>query len=171
MVIALGAAAIIGTGCRSIEIQPVRTITVAGSVEPFIDGRIASFAGEPGRLADDVPRAIKRSHWGMIRIDQVSNEQANSAGETTTMTIVRADALLPDGRTAQIVAWGSGQDRVTAAIRMVRFGDAAEHDRYLNTLAQVLDGKPKRVRAGTFDLPPTAHATSDPLPTEVPGQR
>ncbi|MCE9589140.1 MAG: hypothetical protein K8S99_01295 [Planctomycetes bacterium] len=106
---------------------------------------VAKIKGDPARLSDDVKRAVKRSHWGLLRLMDAPK------GTDAPMS---AAALLPDGRHATIlVTPGSAGGENTVAVRVGQFGDANEERAFLQTLADTLRGKPKPVRDSKFTLP------------------
>jgi len=110
------------------------------------------------RLGDDLPRAIEAVHWAVIRMAlrpaalEVPEESLDDQGRATAM-VWRADALMPDGREARIVAWTPDPQQVAVAVRVGSFGDAAEEQRFVDALREVLDGPPKRKRRDKFVLP------------------
>lgn len=88
-------------------------------------------------------RAIQRSHWGVVRVDV----------EREPVVDVHAEALLPDGRTAWVRAWGADAATVNATVSVGRFGDADLERAYLQTLRDTLAGKPKPYRNWKYSLP------------------
>lgn len=103
----------------------------------------ARVEGERSRLADDIRRAIKRSHWGLVRF----TEAENAGG------VMRAEAMLADGRVVTIVLEPGEAETHTVAVRVGRFGDAAVETAYLQVLADTLCDTPKPPRDAKFHLP------------------
>ena len=119
-----------------------------GLDEPFEDSSTANWPADPGRLATDIRRAFRELDWGRMYIRK--DPAAADHGE-----VVRAAALLPDGRLATIIAWPATDDGVSVGVglRVGRFGDRDREQQFVNMLAKLLAGKPAPVRGGSFALP------------------
>ncbi len=135
--------------CTRPHVRPLEYLTAPGIEEPFPSGSYAELPGDARRLPEDVQRAVERVHWGLIHFEGPLPSRPADAMATT----VRAEALLPDGRTAAIVAWPSIVGGVGLAIRVGPFGDPREERAFAAVLAKTLAGKPKPKRGGTFEIP------------------
>lgn len=135
-------------GCTPIvKIRPVATIT-----QPSItDGRVtqgsyAEVNGEYEQLPADIPRTIKKVHWGLLSI---------SASDTTVLQRepIHANALAPDGRTIEILAWELRKGVIAITLQGGRFGSRELESVFITRLQKVLSGKPMPHRGGTFVIP------------------
>ncbi len=110
--------------------------------------------GRTDALAVDVGRAIDRTGWGRLHVrEQAASIEGSELPEHARREVVHAAALLPNGRTAEIVARAAGPGEVMAAVRVGHFGDAQAERAFLSTLQKVLSGKPAPVRDARFRLP------------------
>lgn len=130
-------------GCMG-PVEPVSHLQGSGLDEPFPDASGAALRGEWGRLPYDIPRAIQKAHWGKLSVDAVSSPRGQ---------VVRAGALLPDGREAAVVAWPMEQGGVYVAVRVGPFGDREQEKAFLNSLQAVLSGKISRRQRFDQSLP------------------
>jgi len=136
-------------GCaasRAVQVQPVESLGM-----PELDGSVsggvaARFWVSWPRLLDDVPRAMKKSHWGLVRVDIQGKE-----GDAQAVPL-RAQALLPDGRIAHVFALSELPGQQVVAVRVGHFGDTKQQGYFLKTLGRVLRDKPKKKRGWGFDL-------------------
>lgn len=148
--------ALLLAGCESGPVYPLRSHALASvnaaelpRAEALpVETSFARWKAKSSRLVDDVPRAVKRSDWGLLELKLAA---AAKAGEKAGP--LRAEALLPDNRTAVIHAWAIGEDEVAAGVMIGKFGDAAVQREFLQMLADVLADKPKPKRGGLFFLP------------------
>ncbi|MCC7204765.1 MAG: hypothetical protein IT441_06770 [Phycisphaeraceae bacterium] len=145
---------------------------------PRADGQSRAFVVSPRRLHEDIRRGISALHWAIIRIEKPT-EPATTEPAEDTPPLLRAWALLPDGRTCTVAAWvvpdttpdavhasmdrtGPGVDHdeawlrqpVTVALRVSvgRLGDSSLEKQFLHSLEQTLRGPSERRRI-RFDLP------------------
>lgn len=116
------------------------------------------WVADDGRLAADLSRAIEAVHWAPIRV--VMRPAVLGMADTAMDDDVRAgamvwhaDALMPDGREVRIMAWPAQPRQVAVAVRVGRFGDAAQERQFIDALRKVLDGPSKRIRRNKFVLP------------------
>ncbi len=133
---------------------------------------------EAGRLRSDVLRAFSAMHWAALRVEGGEVEvtaverapegmgwTAESDAGPGTVTVLRAWALLPDGRTAAVHAGRAeppiwiGQPRqqrqaMSMRVRIGRFGDPQLEAAFLEELRNILEGDPARQRV-RFALPET----------------
>jgi hypothetical protein len=116
------------------------------ATRPLAGGSVAQWRADPARLADDIGRAFSDIHWGTLYI----RENPDRAGDDP---IVRAAALVDDGRRVLVAAWPAGQEQVRVAVRVGEFGHARAQQQFINALAKRLRGKPKRQYGGHFELP------------------
>ncbi len=135
-------------GCDSLTIVSVDRLTAPGLDELFPHASMANITGDYQRLNYDIPRAMKASHWGMLSL---THEPAGSA--RARHSVLRAAALLPDGRTATIVAWSKNERVVSVAVRVGNLGDGEREKDFLAQLGSVLRGKPSRTHRFDQTLP------------------
>ena len=144
------------TGCESGPVYPLRSHTLKAVSAQELPGANAlptetSFArwnANASRLVDDVPRAVKRSDWGLLELKLAAEAKVGEKAGP-----LRAEALLPDNRTAVIHAWAIGENEVAAGVMIGQFGDPAMQREFLQMLADALADKPKPKRGGVFFLP------------------
>jgi len=105
-------------------------------------------------MAEDIPRAAQACEWSVLRLDQA--DPPADPGKPT----IQAALLLPDGRTAHVIAVGAADGDSASAvaafdvrIRVGRLGDPAREKTFLKQLSKTLRGKPMRQRI-KFELPP-----------------
>lgn len=139
-------------GCAvSPTLPQVQRIEAAefGTITEDLRGGTAYIVGKAdnhGRVESDIVRSFERSHWAKLR-SSVTPPTASSQARW------RAAAILPDGRTTNVIARRTDAGDVSIAIRVGAFGDAAtEHD-YARVLAGSLLEKPRPKRDHTFTLP------------------
>lgn len=111
----------------------------------------AQWAAPADRLPADIPRAVKRNEWAVLHIEPAVNDtelRPSHGGAVMSVT-----GLLPDDREATILAWRISADEVGVAVRVGYFGDPAAERQFLAVLREVMAGKPKPKRGGTFELP------------------
>ena len=135
-------------GCDSVEIVSVDRLSAPGLDEPFPHASMAILLGDYDRLEYDIPRAMKACHWGKISLTQGPAGSAQTGGP-----ILRARALLPDGRTATMVAWPKGERLVSVSVRVGHRGDREWERDYLTQLGSILRGKPSRTQRFDQTLP------------------
>lgn len=145
---------------------------------PRADGQERTFVVSPRRLHEDLRRSMAEAHWAVVRIEKPVNP-ATTQPNGDAAPVLRAWALLPDGRTAAIAAWvappsepgavrasaerpGPGADHddpwlrdpITLRLRVSvgRLGDAEAERFFLDALEETLRGPalPRRIR---FELP------------------
>ena len=134
---------------------PARESVDVGREPGLVDASVGAWDADPARLVDDIPRAFKKMHWGKLSIKEGEGGVVSDAapGEGGEAYAVRAEALLLDGRTASVLAWGEGSDSVVVAVRVGHFGDAEAELGFLDALAGVMRGEPRRQYGGHFELP------------------
>lgn len=137
-------------GCEAIRIRATDRLIAPGIDEPFSGASMAQWPADFNRLIYDIPWAIKKLHWGLLGIRQISVDPGPARLATQ---IVRGAALLPDGRTATIVAWPVNDSTIGVAWRVGHFGDRRQERNFIRCLAQVLRGKPSRKQRQGFELP------------------
>ena len=126
---------------------PVGHIQTTHIDEPFLDGSFAQWKADADRLADDIRRSFRDLHWGRKYL------RRHPGDDRQPLQLVRAAALLNDGRTATVVAWPVHQHQVAVAVRVGQFGDLAQQRKFIHMLAKTLYGKPKPKRGSLFRLP------------------
>ena len=136
-------------GCQS-EPKPIDPVQAGVLDEPFPHASATQLKGDFNRLVYDIPRAVKKHHWGMLNLEPFT---ANKPGEPSKQS-VRAQALLPDDRTASLIAWRVDQNAIGIAMRVGHFGDPGREHAFFDELARVLRGKPSRRHRQGFELPP-----------------
>ena len=129
-------------GCQMPQIEPTNHLTGPGLDRPLPDASMASWPAAFDRLIYDIPRAIKRLHWGMLTVRQDPDAP-----------VIRATALLPDGREATLFAWEPRQGLITVALRVGHFGDRRQERACIAAVRAVLRGKPSRRHRQGFQLP------------------
>ncbi len=140
-------------GCGGVAVERIEDLGVAGIGEPFPSASMARLGGGFDRLVDDIPRAVKQHHWGLLSLRRSRVEHAHRVRRDQTSEVIRARALLPDGREAEMVAWPVGEDRVGMAVRVGRGGDADAEKAFLKRFARVLRGRPSRRHRQGVALP------------------
>jgi hypothetical protein len=138
-------------GCaKSPALRPAaQAATPVPSADTFESGSYAEVTGDYARLKADVPRTIKKVHWGLLSLDAPDAKPSPADSRPP----VRAEALAPDGRSVMIVVWPLGGKRLGVAVRGGRFGSRQLESLFVNKLQSVLAGKPMPKRGGTFILP------------------
>jgi len=111
------------------------------SVDPAGDNP-AHFNVSVDRLEREIPRTLEKCYWGLLR------QKRRDDG------VIEVDALVPNERTAYIVATPVGEGRSEVSIRVGLTGDVSSEQYFLAWLRQTLKLKPRRVRGGKFELPP-----------------
>jgi hypothetical protein len=172
--------ALIGCGPRPEITAAARADRAWASVTELDDGRRMDVVTQAWRLRPDVLRAFSAMHWAVLRaeggelgIHGPELLEATPWGPATrpsdeappeAVVMLRAWALLPDGRTAAITAWRAqppawieqptDDQRQVFHVRIVvgRFGDAAVESAFLDQLRALLAGEPPRQRV-RFTLP------------------
>lgn len=139
-------------GCVQLTVRSIDRLSGAAINEPFPDASVAQWPADFKRLVYDIPRAVKKHHWGMLGLKQHGPEGGDTETEASER-IIRAAALLPDGRSATIVAWPEDETTIAVALRVGPFGDALQEEAFLVRLAQVMRGKPSRRHRQEFELP------------------
>jgi hypothetical protein len=125
----------------ALTIVPADRVVFTSDVPALEGATAATWAADPQRLSDDVHRAIRRCHWGVL-----SHHVHTPAKEGDPVIRVSARALLPNDLEADIHAWSSGENLVTAVVRIGRFGEPHLQSVYLEQLAATLADKPKPQR-------------------------
>jgi hypothetical protein len=149
----------LAAGCGVPSLPAVQTETVdaaslTGDVIPAgrpVNMTLARWAAPANRLLDDIPRAIQRHEWAALHIEP--QVDAMLPGASLPTMAISATALLPDDREAAILAWRIADHEVAVAVRVGYFGDPAAERDFLARVRQVMAGKPKPKRGGTFELP------------------
>ena len=100
------------------------------------------FPANADRLATDIPRTLRRLHWGRLRIEV----------ETGSSAMVRAWALVPNGQTAVITGRGEENDRVHVTIGVGHFGNHDVERSFLDALRRTMADKPLPKRGWGFVL-------------------
>jgi hypothetical protein len=144
------------TGCASEPNYPLRSHAIQPITPDHMPGAVAlppgttfgTWRATPSRLAEDIPRAVKRLSWGLLEVSLPPSEGPGATGAT-----VRAEALLPDNRIAVIHGWKLSETEIAVGVRIGRFGDAAIEQEFLQMLADALAGRAAPKRGGTFTLP------------------
>ena len=133
-------------GCGMPQVEPIEHLRGAGLDEPFPGASMAHFhmPFEPLDLA--IPIAFKRQHWGVLSV-----KREPTSDDTGGIGVLRAAALLPDGRTAQVVGWAVDNSKFAVAVRVGHFGDRDHERAFLGLLAKTLRTKLKRRLR--FELP------------------
>lgn len=107
------------------------------------------------RLYADIPRAMQRMEWALLRVDPPTEKALERRGRPTAEQPIRAEAMLPDNRIAHIVGYlAAGDDQVAVHVKVGHFGDPELEREYVATLKDVLADKPKPKRGIFFELPP-----------------
>ncbi len=155
------------TGC---ELTPPPPSTLTASAAPAERPSDApagmtfiQITGDAARLMDDIPRAIKRCLWGTLHVtappppapaDPIAAALRSPVAVTPTAAQpIRAAAMLPDDRPAEMLVWRVDEKTVAAGIRVGRFGDHEEERRFLRALTDVLAGPALFKHRDTFELP------------------
>ena len=115
--------------------------------ESLEDGSSAQWKADADRLLADIGRSFRDLHWGKQYLRRQPRD------DRQPLQKVRAAGLLPDGRTATVIAWPVEPDQIAVAVRIGQFGDAKQQQMFINMLAKILAGKPKPKRGGSFRLP------------------
>ena len=121
---------------------------------------MARWRGDPERLKVDLRRAIEALHWAVVSLDrrpaalELDDLRQPPIEDVLGAVAWRLVALLPDGRSAHVVAWTPRIQHVAVAVRVGYFGDEAKERRFIAQLRRTLAGSPHRVRHDTFVLPP-----------------
>lgn len=136
------------SGCSGPQVQPIDHLTGSGLDQSLPNASLARWEADFDRLIYDIPRAVKKLHWGLIGVQNVPS----ATGE---VTVLRAEALLPNGHVATIVAWRSHSGFMAVALRVGHFGDRRQERVFISQLAKILRGKPSRRHRQTFELPMT----------------
>jgi hypothetical protein len=131
---------------RSHIIEPIDSVGLPGAAGLAPSTALAAWNAASSRLAEDIPRAVKRLNWGLLEI--ALPDAAGPGGPP-----IRASALLPDNRVATIHGWRLSESRVVVGVLVGRFGDARIEQEFLQMIADVLAGPPAPKRGGTFALP------------------
>lgn len=135
-------------GCTpKVNICPVTAMTQPGIADDrFNQGSYAEVNGEYDRLTADIPRTIKKIHWGLLSI---------SASKATDMQRepIHAQALVPDGRTVEILTWELREGVIAVTLQGGRFGSRELESVFVTRLQKVLSGKPMPHRGNTFVIP------------------
>ena len=140
--------AFMATACAPVpQSVPIDRIQNTHVDEPFLDGSLAQWQADGDRLVDDIRRSFRDLHWGKTYLRRQPSD------DRQPLQLVRAAAILDDGRTATVVAWPVRQDQVAVALRVGQFGDAARQQNFIHMLAKTLHGKPAPKRGGSFRLP------------------
>jgi|GEM_PF-5650469 len=127
----------------------LKKFSTAGDVEHLAGATQAQWQADFKRMADDIRRAAKQSHWGVLHVRKPVTQKFGDRDEQ----VITAEMMLPDARQAWVHSRTSGDKRVVVTVRVGHFGDPKSEKEFLNTLAVVLDGKPKRKRDRGFKLP------------------
>ena len=134
-------------GCGVPRVEPIEHLRGTGLDEPFPDASMAYFYMPFEKLDLVIPIAFKKQHWGLLR---VKRSLTATAANGTSQRVLRAAALLPDGRTAQVVGWLVDSSRFAVAVRVGHFGDRDEERAFLGLLTKTL--RTKLTRRVRFEL-------------------
>jgi len=135
-------------GCGLPRVESIEYLRGANLDEPFPGASMASFHAPFEQLDLAIPVAFKKHHWGLLRVKQ---EDTESDADDALQGVLRAWALLPDGRTAQVVAWAVSSSKFAVAVRVGHFGDRGHERSFLGLLAKTL--RTKLTRRPRFELP------------------
>ena len=138
--------------CQGLPGADPRSVPVTDPASPLAGGSTARWAADFGRLAEDIPRAVRNCRWALLHIEPHGAEESASAG-TVVNDWISATALLPNERRARIEARPAPQGHINVAIRVGQLGNRAAERRFLRELAKALRGKPARHYRGRFDWP------------------
>lgn len=141
---------VILSGCGRLRIEPIDHLRGAGLDESFPDASMAQFDLPFKKLDLAITLAFKRQNWGSLRLMKPSPTFADTSG--TSHQVLRAAALLPDGRTVQVVGWPVDGSKFTVAVRIGHFGDRDQERAFLELLHKTLRGA-KLTRRRHFKLP------------------
>lgn len=139
-------------GCSATRALPeVQRIEAAefGTVTDDVRGGTAYVVGkadDSGRVESDIVRSFERSSWAKLRSSVAADASADSPRWA-------AAAVMPDGRTAYVIARRSSAGVVSIAVRVGAFGDEASERGYARVLAGSLVDKARPKRDHTFTLP------------------
>lgn len=133
-------------GCPGPRVQQTDHLSGPGFDPSMPNASMARWQADFDRLIYDIPRAVKKLHWGLIAVrnDPLANQQE---------TVIRAEALLPNGHVAHMVAWKSQDGFITFVARVGYFGDRRQEGDLIKQLAKVLRGRPSRRHRQAFELP------------------
>lgn len=152
--LALFGAVLVAAGCAAARALPeVRRIEASdiGTITEDVRGGTAYVVGktdDADRLGRDIVRSFERSHWAKLRAP-VELGALTSTGPAATQWA----AVIPDGRTANIVAARSDAGVVMIVIRVGPFGDEMTEHGYARELAGSLTEKARPKREHNFSLP------------------
>ena len=135
-------------GCGLPRVEPIEHLRGNGLDEPFPGASMARFHMPFEKLDLAISVAFKRQHWGLLRLKL---ESADGDSDEALQGVLRASALLPDGRTAQVVAWVEGGSEFAVAVRVGHFGDRGHERVFLEILGKTL--RTKLTRRSQFKLP------------------
>ena len=136
-------------GCAAPVAGPIDHLTGPGLDEPLPNATAARWSADFDRLMDDIPRATKKLHWGLLWV----RNESDRLEPRRVAAVVRAAALLPDGRLATVVVWSVNQSDIGVALRVGGFGDPHQENKFIRCLAKVLRGRPGRKQKQGFDWP------------------
>ena len=102
-------------------------------------GTTMTWQADFGRLAEDIPRAVRNLRWAMLRLEVLPGEGLN------------AEALLPNERRTRLEARPDCEDPITVTIRVGELGNRDAERRFLRELLRVLSGKAARPYHRRFD--------------------
>ncbi len=157
------ALAVCGVGCEAVPIRATNQLNIGPTHLVFIGASVAKWPADFDRLIYDIPRTVRRVNWGLLNVKSLPvNGNARSRSQPP---IIRASALLPDGRTATVIAWPASDRAIGVALRVGHFGDRRQEGRFIRHLAQVLRGKPSRKHRQAFELPPVMQANGSSPPS------
>jgi len=126
---------------RFAQVDAVDPPPPGGRLQPASTGTLN---GDPQRLAADVQRSIRKSHWGLLKLESrgIVDHNDPEPPPPDGPVVVAARALLPNDLEAHIVVWETAPQRVSVAIRVGSFGNANLEHRWLHKFADVLAGPP-----------------------------
>ena len=118
-------------------------------------GTLDSWRGPFVQVPLAIRVAVKDLGWGLLKAKDIAGHTAPGIAPAPSLR-VEADLLLPDGRTAKVIAWPevSGERHlVRISVRAGHFGDSAVERRFIKRCKALATGKPLIPRAATFQLP------------------
>ena len=113
----------------------------------------ATWAAEPDRLEHELPTALQRAEWAILRRSQTPASLIDAHPKASGRVAWQISALHPDGRTALIHAWSASANTVTVTVRVGSFGDADEERHLIESVKQTLARPRPTIRQKNFSLP------------------
>jgi len=128
-------------------------------VKPNSERTLVRLRADPDRLETDLCRATVKLQWAVMSLDrrpaalEMGSLDHPPTSELLSAMAWRLVALLPDGRTAEVIAWSPRSGWVEVVARVGYFGNEAFEQRFIAMLRDTLAGPPQRVRSHKLVLP------------------